>query len=221
MKQNRTFTLLIGVMVLGMCLASPVLAQQPKQFFLDFVDAYLVYQPSTGTLQIATELMVLSYGGDWERKQLKPYLYHMRLKTWQGFYWKINTSRKEAYKVVGTFGVMGGTETKIAGITVDVVGGSDTVAPDRFFLRFATSYLVFVPGTKTLQIVAELMVLSYGGDWEVKQLKPYLYHMRLKTWQGFYWKINTSRKEAYKVVGTFGTMGGTETALKMGVRVVY
>lgn len=113
MKQNRTFTLLIGVMVLGMCLASPVLAQQPKQFFLDFVDAYLVYQPSTGTLQIATELMVLSYGGDWERKQLKPYLYHMRLKTWQGFYWKINTSRKEAYKVVGTFGTMGGTETAL------------------------------------------------------------------------------------------------------------
>lgn len=194
--------------------------QVPKRFFLDFSDCYLVHEPATGVLQIAAEQMVLSYGSDMETRQLKPYLYHIRLKTWKGFYWKVNTSRKEAYKVDGVFGEMGGVENPIPGIRVEVVGGSDTQAPQRFLLRFSSSYLVYEPSSGTLQIPAELMVLSYGKDWDVQELKPYLYHLRLKTWKGFYWKVNTSRKEAYKVEGAFGSMGGQETPLKMGVRVV-
>jgi hypothetical protein len=195
----------------------------PKRYFLDFTETTLVHVPSTTTLQISTESMVLSYGGDWEIKQLKPYLYHLRLKTWKGFYWKVNTSRKEAYKIEGgSFGSFGGNETRLTSIKVDVVGGdSGDAKPERFFLRCSPSYLVHDPNTGTKQIIADGMVLSYGGDWEIKQLKPYLYHLRLKTWKGFYWKVNTSRKEAYKIEGgTFGTLGGEETKLQMAVRVV-
>ena len=197
-------------------------AATPDRFFLDFSDAYIVLKPSTGTIQVVASLTVLSYGGDWEFVQLKPYLYHLRLKTWSDFYWKINTSRKEVYRVNGgTFGSLGGSDTKIGGISVDVVGGNTAVPPDRFLLRFSKSYIVYEPSTNVLQVTAYGYLLSYGGDWEVVQMKDYLYHMRLKTWSGFYWKVNTSRKEVKRVEGAaLGSLGGTLTDTNIGVRVV-
>lgn len=191
----------------------------PQRFFLDFVDAYLVHEPG-GVLQIATEQMVLSYGSDWERVQVKPYLFHLRLKTWQGFYWLVNTDRKELYRVNGThFGSIGDASQQKLNCVVDVVGGG--MSPTRFFLRFKGAYLVFVPGSKSLQIAAYQNVLSYGGDWQGCQIKPYLYDLKQNVWQGFHWKINTSRKQAFKITsGSFCHMGGSENQLQMGVRVV-
>jgi hypothetical protein len=191
----------------------------PQRFFLDFTDAYLVHEPG-GTLQIATEQMVLSYGSDWERVQVKPYLFHLRLKTWQGFYWLVNTDRKELHRVNGThFGSIGDNNPQKLDCVVDVVGSSKN--PTRFFLRFKGAYLVFVPGTKSLQITAYQNVLSYGGDWQGCQIKPYLYDLKQNVWQGFHWKVNTSRKQAFKITGgSFCNMGGSENPLQMGVRVV-
>ncbi len=192
----------------------------PQRFFLDFTDAYLVYEPGKNILQIITEQMVLSYGGDWERVKVKPYLFHLRQKNWQGFYWMVNTSRKELHRVNGShFGAIGDSSGPALNCGVDVVGEPDR--PTRFFLRFKGAYLVFVPGSKTLQIAAYQNVLSYGADWKKCQLKPYLYNLKQNVWQNFHWKINTSRKEAYRITGgTFCALGGTENTLQMGVRVV-
>jgi hypothetical protein len=199
----------------------PASAALPQRFFLDFPDAYLIYVPKSGVLQIVTVGSVLSYGSDWEIKKLKPYLYHMRLKTWKGFFWKVNTSRKKVWSVTGgTFGQLGGKD-KEKKFTVDVVGGGKAGTPDRFLIRFPKAYLVYVPANGTLQIAAGGNVLSYRANWEVKQLKSYLYHMQLTTWQKFFWKINTSRKQIWRVEnGTFGELGGTNTELKITVRVV-
>ncbi len=196
-------------------------ASAPQRFFLDFNDAYLAYVPSTKAIQIIAQKNVLSYGGDWEKRKLKPYLYHFRQKVWKGFYWAVNTSRKEVYRVKGgQFGKLGGNQQKL-NIKVDVVGGSDTSEPTRFFLRFSKAYLVYVPKSKTIQVATEGNVLSYGGDWDKCNLKSYLYHLRLKTWQGFYWKINTSKKKAWRVRGgSFCNLGGSEAPLNVGVRVV-
>jgi hypothetical protein len=218
MRRTRRLTgltIMLGALLLPLILSPGIGATQPDRFILTFSDAYLVYVPATGTLQVTAESCVLSYGADWEAVALKPYLYHMRLKTWSGFYWKVNTSRREVYKVTGgTFGSLGGSDTKINNIAVEPVGGSDTVAPERFFLRFSDSKLVYVPGTGTLQISASGYVLSYGGDWKVAKVYDYLYHMKQNVWSGFYWKVNTSRKEVYKVTGgTFGSLGGTDTRL--------
>ncbi len=201
---------------------TPVLTLKPPQrFFLDFKDAYLAYVPKTKSIQIIAQLNVLSYGGDWEKCNMKPYLYHLRQKFWKGFYWKVNTSRKEVYRVTGgSFCKLGGKEQKL-NITVDVVGGSNTKPPDRFFLRFPKAYLVYVPSSKTIQITTEGNVLSYGGDWNKCNMKSYLYHLMLKTWKGFYWKVNTSKKQAWRVrKGQFCKLGGTEELLDVGVRVV-
>lgn len=192
----------------------------PQRFFLDFTDAYLVYEPSSKTLQIATEQMVLSYGGDWQKVQVKPFLFHLRQKNWKGFYWKINTSRKEIHRVNGShFGAIGDPGGQKLDCVVDVVGDKEN--PTRFLLRFNGAYLVFVPGSKTLQIVVYQNVLSYGSDWQKCQLKPYLFHLRQNVWKGFHWKINTSRKQSYRVNGgSFCALGGSDSLLKMGVRVV-
>ncbi len=194
----------------------------PKRFFLDFNDAYLVYQPSTKTLQIASQNNVLSYGSDWQRAKVKPYLYDLKEKFWKGFYWRVNTSRKEVYRVKGgTFGkISPGIKETLTNVTVDVVGNSNN--PTRFLLRFKTAYLVYVPKTKTLQITTEGNVLSYGSDWQKCNLKSYLYHLKQNVWKGFYWKVNTSREQVYKITGgTFCKISpGSSAVLNISVRVV-
>lgn len=189
-------------------------SDQPDRFFLRFSDAYLVHVPGTSTLQIITENNVLSYGGDWEVVQIYGYLYHMRQRNWQNgdFFWKVNTSRREVYMVRhGTWGQIGPASSTwtISSIGVDNVGSS--MNPSQFFLRLRDAYLVYRPQYTSLQIAAANCVLSYGGDWEAINMKTYLFHMRQYNWSigDFYWKINTSRMEAYRVRGgPFAGYGG-------------
>ncbi|MBN1881775.1 MAG: hypothetical protein JW885_06340 [Deltaproteobacteria bacterium] len=196
-------------------------AQVPDSFTIAFTDGYLVVDPTSGDMQLAGEGMVLSYGEGLEMVQLKPFLYHIRRSNWSGYYWKVNTSRREAYLVTGgVFGQLGGTEKPLDDVTVDVVGGVGDTVPDRFFLRFRKLKLVYAPPSDTLQIISENTVLSYGDDWEVAKLKDYLYHLRLKTWSDIFFKVNTSRKEIWKVSGgVFGSLGGSSAPMSAVVLV--
>jgi hypothetical protein len=192
----------------------------PDRFIMDFNEAHLIYKPATKTLQVITGNKVLAYGGDWEKCQLKPYLYHLRQKVWKGFYWKVNTSRKEVYKVTGgSFCKLGGSEQKL-NITVDTIGGSDSTPPESVFLRFNDAYLVYSVATKSIQIVAQLCVLSYGNDWDKCNLNAYTYHLKNKFAQTFFWKVDTNKKTAVEVTGgTFCKPGGSESPLNCTVRV--
>ncbi|MBN2199828.1 MAG: hypothetical protein JW747_08285 [Candidatus Aminicenantes bacterium] len=195
----------------------------PQRFFLDFSDAYLVYSPDSDSIQIVTEGMALSYGGGWEKCSLKPYLYHLRRSDWDNFFWQVNTSRREVIRIRGGefCAISEGTDRKKLDITVDVVGGEGSGRPDRFFLRFSDSYLVYLPAGDEMQIVGRGHVLSRGEDWDRCRIYPYLYNFRLKTWKGFHWKVNTSRKQAWKTTGgSFCRIGGSDEELRMGVRVV-
>jgi hypothetical protein len=198
----------------------PVLAiKPPKQLMLDFTDAYLVFSNPSKSIQIAAQSTVLSYGSDWEKCQIYPYLYHIRQKFWQGFYWKVNTSRKEVYEVTGgTFCKLGGSEKKL-NIIVDVVGGSDTTPPDRFFLRFREARLVYQVSSKTLQLITGNKVLSYCQDFQKCNLTSSVYHFKENFWKGFYWKVDTIQKKVWKVSGTFCQAGTGGTLLSIGVRV--
>lgn len=223
---KKGFTILIGVSVLclSILLSYSLLFSQekePTRFFLDFVDAYLVYEPSSNILQIATEGNVLSYGGDWQKCKMKPYLFHLKQNVWKDFYWKVNTSGKEVYMVKGgTFCQLGGTEEKLT-FTVDVVGNPEN--PTRFFIRFGQygAYLVYVPSTNILQIIAGAVVLSHGGDWQRCKVYPYLFHFKQNVWKGFFWKVNTSMKSAWRTTGgTICKIGGSDTPLQMRVKIV-
>src|SRR6056297_2434276 len=225
MKKNLTMKvkLFLKVMILTgmMCVAVFANTNQPDRFQVVFHNAYMVVTPGTLSMQVAAEGNVLSYGNDWQIIKLRPYLYHMRQQNWQGFYWMVNTSRKEVYKVTeSVFGSLGGNQTKLPS-TVSVVGGANNGEPDRFSIYFSNAYLIFSPNTSTLQIAAEGAVLSYGADWAKLQMKPYLYQLKKNSWQGFYWRVNTSRKELSVVRnGHFGTYQGN-SELKQSQVVVY
>jgi hypothetical protein len=195
---------------------TPQPASTPKRFLLHFKNAYLGYVKSSKSIQIIAEQNVLSYGGDWQKCQLTPTLFHLRENFWKGFYWEVNTAQKVVYRVKGgSFCKGGGTKEKL-NMTVKVTG-------DYFYLYFSTAYLVYVPSTKTLQITTEGNVLSYGSDWQKCNLESFLYELKQNVWQGFYWKINTSTKQAWKITGAqFCSMGGTSTPLaNTTVEVVY
>ena len=80
MKRNLA-TLVVAVMV-ALCLPMAAWAGggMPTRFFVDFNDLNLVFSPTGNTIQVSTGDKVLSYGGDWQFKKLKPYLFHLRLK---------------------------------------------------------------------------------------------------------------------------------------------
>ncbi len=192
-------------------------ADEAKRFKLVFDDAYLIYVPAKGTLQIVSSGNVLSYGKDWKVKKMKPYLYAFKNKMWKGFFWKVNTSRGEVYMIRGVaFGKMGGDSKTLDGIKIKNFG--DAMKPDRFQLLFDEAYMAYLPETKTKQIVTSGVVLSYCNDWYVKMLKPYLFHFKQKVWKGFYWHVNSSRKEVHRVRnGKFGKMGGDLQKLNIAV----
>jgi len=191
------------------------------RFRVDFPQCTLVYAPSSQTLQISVSGRVLSYGQNWTVRQVYPYLYHLKLNTWSGFYWMVNTSRKEIYRVTGgTFGSVGGSQTQLS-VAVDTVGGSGGGVPDRFSLQFSDAYLIYTRASQGIQIAASGTVLSYGQDWQKTEVYPYLIHIRQNNWSGFFWWVNTSRKEIHlQQGGTFGSVvGGTYTLLNYPVTV--
>jgi hypothetical protein len=103
---------------------------------------------------------------------MKDYLYHMRLKTWKGFYWKVNTSRKIVKFTEGAnFNSLGGT-LKDTNISVRVVGGgSSSDAPAVVIEEPA----VIVPGVISVKPKEDcisfnpnnLEVVNIGGNWKI------------------------------------------------------
>jgi hypothetical protein len=199
---------------------------QVTNYVLRLPDAYIVYEPAGNVFQIAALGAVLSYGDGWERVQVKPYLFHIRHKSWKDYFWKINTSRKEVYLVWG--GVFGRIGTRPGAaparevdgdredIVVEVVGGSRDGLPERFLVHFAEADLYFDPGARDLRLAAAGVTLSPCDDWEACSLKDYLFHVRLKTWKGFFWKINTGRMAAWKTTGgVFCRLGGEDSELAL------
>ncbi len=200
-----------------------------ENFILDLPDAYLVYQPAGDTLQIAAQNNVLSYGSDWERRQVKPYLFHLKHRSWRNFFWKVNTSRREVYLVwggvFGSIGAQSGSQNyqEVSGekteLILEVSESAATRPPERFFIRFGRAELFFNPAAGDLRLAAAGTTLSPCNDWESCTLKPFLYEIRLKTWKDFFWKVNTSKKQVWRCSGVpFCQMGGSETLLAIAMR---
>jgi hypothetical protein len=191
-----------------------------RRFFVDFRDAYLVFEPAGSNLQVVAQGSVLSYGQKWHKAQLKPYLYHLRRDDWSGFFWQVNTSRKEVIMIrSNSFGRISEGERQNLEITVEPVGRGGEFQPERVLLRFRSAYLVHVAADNTLQIVGAGAVLSRGEDWSVCRLQPYLYHLRQANWRDFFFQVNTSRREVWMVDGgVFCRLGCRQTRLDFGVR---
>lgn len=233
MKKGRLMFAIVALF-LGLLAGQPAGSQgSSHKFFLDFVDAYMVYEIPSGKLQIAAEGNVLSYGTYWTVLKAEPNIYHLKHK-WMtaggGFYWKVYLSPKlkRACKVRGgTFGQPGGTETPLHCKVEVVTSAAASGSPIRFILRFtpdSKAYLVYSGGTEQqgMQIWAEENTLSYAQDWNAT-FKPadQVYHLSQASWQGFFWKVDINLKKAWRVSGGAAGSSGTLTPLKCGVRVIY
>lgn len=197
---------------------------QVTNYILRLPDAYIVCEPAGNVFQIAALGAVLSYGEDWERRQVKPYLFHLKHKSWVNHFWKVNTSRREAYLVwgglFGRIGATAGSGQEVDGgrldARVEAVGGSDSKAPERFLIRFGEAALYFDPAAGDLRLDAAGETMSPCDNWESCALKEYLFHIRLKTWKEFFWKVNTSRMEAWWTKGAdFCKLGGEDEKLDL------
>ncbi|PEN12516.1 hypothetical protein CRI94_13395 [Longibacter salinarum] len=195
----------------------------PAQIQLRFDETTIVYEPGWDGPQVAADNHVLSYGDDWDVREVKPFLYHVRYTYWDDFYWKVNTSRQTVYRVEnGTFGRLGG-ESDAVSFDLSVRGSGDN--PSRFTVTIPNARWLYDPATGSRgaagpQMLVDDDVLSYRQGWEVEKLKPFLYHARRSSWDGFYWKINTSREQVYVVKGgTFGQYGGTDDPMPADVTI--
>lgn len=195
--------------------------ETPSQIRINFNETTITYEPGRGGPQVLAGNHVLSYGDDWDVRELKPYLYHVRYTHWNDVYWKVNTSRETVYRVEGgTFGSLGGTSQTV-NFDVSVRGrGND---PSRFTVTIPNARWLYAPATSSSgaagpQMLVDDDVLSYRQGWEVVKMKPYLYHARRPSWDNFYWQINTSREQIYVVRdGTFGQYGGSSRPMSAEV----
>ena len=98
----------------------------------------------------------------------------------------------------------------------------DTAMPQRFFIDVDSLNITFSPQEPhTVQISVGDKVVSYGQDWEVKKLKPYLFQLRQENWKDFFFQVNTSRNKVQKITGgTFGQLGGKREYLRGRVKAV-
>ncbi len=212
---------IIGLILLFMFLMPTLgFAQTPKRFSLHFPNAEFLYETGSNSIQLIGFDSLLCNSEDWEVKKLKPFLFHIKQKFWKEFFWKVNTSRKRIWRVTqGTFGRLGGKDQLLNASVGSFVGSPEN--PARFAVVLSNGYLAHSPSAGSPQIVFEGNVLSYGRDWEIKQLKPYLYHLRQESWRNSFWKVNTSRKKVFRVTnGSFGALGGNDYDLNMKVEVV-
>jgi hypothetical protein len=193
-------------------------------------DATLTYEPRSRSFEIKAAGTVLSRGQGWEVQQVKPYLYHVRRASWTCYFWLINTARREVYVVWdGIFGgvgkkAMAAAPRETAGaredMAVDVAGGTGDRVPERFTVHLAVAQLYFVPSTGDVRFGASGSTLSALDDWEARRVQEGLYHLRLKTWKNYFWKVDTGRLEAWRVRGTaavFGKPGGEEAPLSVTI----
>ena len=194
---------------------------EPERFTLNFRDAYLIYDPQTGVLQITAEGNVLHYGGDWQVDKVHPYLFHFRLKSWKAFFWMVNTNTLKIVEIRnGNFGspVHGGSSQALP-FDVDRKGGGGMTTPQSIRITFPKSYMVYNPGNDVFQLQAEGRVLSYCGDWLRCKLRNNLYHFKQNHWDKFIWSVNTISKRAWRVRGVNGVCqsGGSEELLDIKV----
>ena len=133
MQKLKILAIFLVILIFSVTVHS---AEKPLAFALKFDSntSYLVYDIENGILQIAALDRVISYGEGWQAKRLKSYLFELKAPHWQGFFWKVNTSRKRAWRVEGVpFGELGGQHRDLA-CKVEVVGLPSS--PKRFILRF-------------------------------------------------------------------------------------
>ena len=190
----------------------------PKRIVLTMNESSLVYMISQQSLQVISQGNVLSYGRDWEVKQVRSYLYHIKNKRWGSRFWQVNTARREVLQINGgVFGKVsrGKSQAKLS-IKVDT-------PKDRFILRLPETKLVYRTAYRSLKVTSLGLVLTDGSDWTTCRRSGQIFHLKQNRWKKFFWKVDILSKTVRRIrESTFcKTTSGSGTRINVSINAVY
>ncbi|MCP4146395.1 MAG: hypothetical protein GY757_01470 [bacterium] len=191
-------------------------APQVKRFTLELPETVLVYDPTTYALSVQCGDIALSDGKDWRKCNIRPFLQQLKHATWKTFLWETNTVENGLWEIETEKFCKKGGKAKEINIKLDINGGSKTTSPKRLTLNLADTVMSYEPPTRAFKISTYGKQIAWLPFWRVVMLKPHLYQVKFKLWQGYFWEVDTFKKTINKITGgVIGEQGGTATPLNM------
>lgn len=191
-----------------------------KQFFLRFNDAYLIhsFENNRKITQLIASDRVLAREDALDVKQLKDFLFQVKPKRLNTYFWQVNTSRSSVELIRGAnFGsIPSANATRSTENEIEVSAKPNGNKPSQFKIAFKDFYLVYAPtSANTPQVTASKKVLQYGDEWEVKKIDNATYHLKHKTWNNGFWKVDVTNKrvESFRSVADFGQANANSNEL--------
>lgn len=203
---------------------------------LEFKDVLLIVVPSFQTpafddnssrlspdhiqLGRSGEDIVLSFPANWEMKKISPDIFFVRFKTWKGFFWMIDAVQNQVLRVPGDFKKPALHQSRpLKGIVLERYKNEKMTPPESFVLKFSSALFSYSQSTKELHFTTEKAEISRGSEWEVIQVSPAFFHIRRKTNDRLYWKVDIEEKKVFAVTnGTFGKLSGISHLQNIAVR---
>jgi tetratricopeptide (TPR) repeat protein len=182
-------------------------------FIIDLFDANIVYTLENNSVELTVSRLPISVKGGWEAKAVKPGIFRLKHKKWDGFFWEVDALQRSVYEVKGKTLLGDGERKELAGIRVDACG---EVTAEKVNLRFSRVRFRYnrEMGGPVLETRSD--VISYKEDWEVKEPKPGAYHFRNSLWKDVFLELDTTVPVVVpkKVSGgAFGSIEGGERGL--------
>lgn len=140
---------------------------------------------------------------NWEVRRISNCYYHIKHRSWRGFFWGVNSCSRRVYKIErGTFGVRSGEASRIR-INVETKGGAGNRMPDEFILKFRSAQMTYSPDRNRVSLSAHNTVLANNYEFESTELKEDLYHIKAKNWDGKYLVINAEKRSGTVIYGRY------------------
>jgi hypothetical protein len=192
----------LGCLFGSLC-RSALAVSAPPQLFIEVRQAQITITPRTSDVSFALETSIRSSTGTsmrdlFEARAVSPDIYHFRNRYWKETFWKVDIAKHRVYKVSGgSFGVQGGKEVGLQGISVVVVKlpvhGPQDAPTEELQLRIARSILTYTASTNSLRLTLEGDEILGPAEWEIQEAMPGIFHLRLKrlAWlKTLFWKID-------------------------------
>ena len=163
------------------------------------------------SLQLVAAHIAFTQCEDWNSRQLKPHLFHLRHNSWRDFFWEVDTKLKKVSLVSkGIFGSTTHNATSIDGISVVVFGEGTDKRPYYYSLLMEGAYLAYDLDTDSCKVIFRDMLIAGSDNFKTKEVKPGLLHIAPKLWGSgsTFLQVNTEDKEVLEING--GTFGSHE-----------
>jgi len=185
------------------------------------------YALSTHGVEVAVAGTVLTSGEAWQARELDPMVFHLRHDAWEGTFWQVELGQGRVLELTGgMFGFPGGKATEVpctvtssrtATLAKVTRLRTPVLAPEEVVIHLSALDVVVNPSSGAGEVSTRGTPLD-TAPWQVRDVKPGIYHLRRKGWNERFWAVDTTAREAVEVVrARFGAAGASGTPL--GVRV--